>query len=259
MEAKKNSTALWIELSIPYDENARFMSGRLGYQDAENGNISVLTVRDCKNIPETIDKLLNTAKENAVETSSPITLIFPLDERHNLAWYVKEEADKRKWEFSRHIPENQEVSDFMTHKTAQADEVRKLSNEDARTQIMKLNEDARQEYQSSDLLRAITCLRHALELSLEYFDFNSPETAYTVRNLVYTYQATGSYENEKEALKLIQKISDSLKIKGFKNRHWTLETASLLEELAMQSIKLMNAELLEPLTLFANQIRESLN
>jgi len=258
MEPEKNSTALWIELSIPYEENARFMSGRLGYQNRKNGSISALTVHDCKNIPETIDKLLNSAEENNIETLLPITLIFPLDERHNLAWYVKEEADKRKWEFSRHIPENQEISDLLINKSAQANEVRKLSDKDARSQIMKLNEDARQEYQSSDLLRAVTCLRHALELSLEYFDFNSPETAYTVRNLVYTYQATGSYENEKEALKLIQKISDSLKTKGFINKHWTLETASLLEELAMQSIKLMNADHREPLTLFANQIRASL-
>lgn len=64
----------------------------------------ILAAEECKNIPEAIDKLLEMAKKHKIPLAQSFTLVFPLDDRHNLAWIVKEEADRRGWKFDREAP-----------------------------------------------------------------------------------------------------------------------------------------------------------
>jgi len=70
-----------------------------------------LPIRDCAHIPDAIEKFKQYISENNLNLSSDFTLIYPIfmeimdteyeNQMHNIAWLIKNEADKNNWKFDR--------------------------------------------------------------------------------------------------------------------------------------------------------------
>jgi hypothetical protein len=78
----------------------------LGFSDK-----SVRELKDCANIPSAVDRLEEICKKENISKSAPFTLLYPIymeamnsdneSTMHNIAWLIKEQADKNKWNFDR--------------------------------------------------------------------------------------------------------------------------------------------------------------
>lgn len=78
----------------------------LGFSDK-----SVKDLTDCANIPDALGKLEDFCKKENFSKSSGFTLLYPIyleamdtdneSIMHNVAWMIKEQADKNKWNFDR--------------------------------------------------------------------------------------------------------------------------------------------------------------
>jgi hypothetical protein len=78
----------------------------LGFSDR-----SRMQIINCAHIPEALEKLEDFCKKENISKSSGFTLLYPIyleamdtdDEltMHNIAWIIKEAADKNKWNFGR--------------------------------------------------------------------------------------------------------------------------------------------------------------
>jgi hypothetical protein len=236
--------AHWMRLDIPYNQNATLMKGVLGFSMLRGGIISLETLAEegCKGIPETIGILLAKASAEGITIGNPFTIVFPLDPRHDLAWIVKEEADKRGWNYARQVPsENAPPIDafipFVSRATGSKDDA--LPAEAARRSILHLNNEALLQYQSGmDLLDAIGNLRHALQLAWQHFGWASQEAAYTLRNLAFVYRGTGSLDNEREAIWLLHVAARDLEKQDVVAKAWDPRATPLLADLAFISSKL---------------------
>lgn len=68
-------------------------------------------IAGCAHIPDAIVKLEAYCTEHEIDRSGKITLLYPIylqamnteheGTMHNIAWLIKEEADKKGWEFDR--------------------------------------------------------------------------------------------------------------------------------------------------------------
>ena len=78
----------------------------LGFNDK-----SVKHVTDCTNIPDAVEKLKDFCKNENITLSTDFILLYPIyleamdtdaeSTMHNVAWMIKEQADKNKWNFGR--------------------------------------------------------------------------------------------------------------------------------------------------------------
>ena len=78
----------------------------LGFNDK-----SVKHLKDCASIPDAIEKLKDFCKNEHVTSSSEFILLYPIyleamdtdaeQTMHNVAWLIKDEADKNSWNFGR--------------------------------------------------------------------------------------------------------------------------------------------------------------
>ena len=69
------------------------------------------TIQNCAHIPDAVDKLKKWVEMNQVQFSKPFTLLYPIymqmmdtdyeSSMHQIAWLIKDEADKNGWEFNR--------------------------------------------------------------------------------------------------------------------------------------------------------------
>jgi hypothetical protein len=81
------------------------------YIDLGFSNRSVRQLTDCANIPEAIERLEEFCQKENIRKSSGFTLLYPIyleamdtdaeSTMHNVAWLIKEQADKNKWNFGR--------------------------------------------------------------------------------------------------------------------------------------------------------------
>jgi hypothetical protein len=77
----------------------------------ENGNQKEIILEDCQHIPDAVAKLNAWAEQENVIFHAPFTLLYPIyldimgsddeDTMHQVAWLIKEQADKNNWEFGR--------------------------------------------------------------------------------------------------------------------------------------------------------------
>lgn len=77
----------------------------------EDGNQKEILIDDCQHIPDGITKLKEWSEREGVIFPAPFTLLYPIylhimgtdDEEtmHQVAWLIKEQADKNKWGFAR--------------------------------------------------------------------------------------------------------------------------------------------------------------
>src|SRR5262245_51910595 len=90
----------WLLLRVPRASGAKEMSGVLGAGDF------IATSRGA-DIPSVCDALLAKAGEAGRDVAA-VTLVFRLDGRHMIAGDVLDEANRRGWSFSRHVPRGAE-------------------------------------------------------------------------------------------------------------------------------------------------------
>jgi hypothetical protein len=78
----------------------------LGFSDRSTFNIE-----GCAHIPEALEKLELYCAEQGISLSRTLALLYPIyleamdtddeDTMHQVAWLIKEQADRRKWAFER--------------------------------------------------------------------------------------------------------------------------------------------------------------
>ena len=82
---------------------------QLGITD--KGEKKEIFIEDCAHIPDAIEKLKKMITENGMILGKPFTLVYPIymefmdsdyeGTMHQIAWLIKDEADKNGWEFNR--------------------------------------------------------------------------------------------------------------------------------------------------------------
>lgn len=236
---------LWIRLDIPYAKDANKMRAVLAYSEPEKEEYAdLLKASDCKNIPEAVKKIFEEAESSDIMIDSTITLVYPLDDRHLLAGYARDEADKRKINFSRHIPDCMKLpvafeTSYENFDTGSSEDT--FDFDQAREMILQLNEEANDSFNRNDLLEAMGPLRHALWLALRHFGWKHPACAYTLRNLGYTLTATGNSDNMDEITALIIKLIYLWQHKLPDASVWQ-DSENLLDDLASICYSIKSAE-----------------
>src|SRR5258706_10072743 len=77
----------------------------------EDGNRKEISIDNCQHIPDAVEKLKEWSLDNGAVMPATFTLLYPIylqlmgsdseDTMHQVAWLIKDEADKNKWAFSR--------------------------------------------------------------------------------------------------------------------------------------------------------------
>jgi hypothetical protein len=108
-----NFTACWLEFDI-IPGNEPPCIARLGFKSnkAPFNSAGELMITDCQHVPDGIEKFYEVIKELNMEIDKDFSLIYPIykvdDElesfMHEVAWIIKEYADKNNWGFAREIP-----------------------------------------------------------------------------------------------------------------------------------------------------------
>jgi hypothetical protein len=235
--------ALWLYFDIPYASDATSMRALLGYQDQTK--ISVLKIDQCKDIPEAVSKAQAEAAQKGISIDKSITLVIPLDERMGLAWPVREVADKNSWQFSRHIPSGQfpPAEDLILYSSYNnGSREMNMEKEVAQKEIMDLNEKAQGDFAYGDMLPVMTALRQAMSLSVHHFGWASPMAGYTLRNLMYSFRATGNSDNEFEGKFLVMQMIAAFKSSAPSRAAWN-GSEFLLDNISDNLIALGETEL----------------
>jgi hypothetical protein len=205
----------------------------------------LLKADDCRNIPEAVKIVLEQAKSSNIEIDSNFTLVYPLDDRHDLAGHARDEADKKQFKFSRHVPDAMKLpvafeTGYENFDTWSAEDTYDFNQ--ARGAILQLNQEANDSFNSNDLLEAMGPLRHALWLALRHLGWRHPGTAYTLRNLGYTLISTGNSDNAIEVESLILKMIYLWEYKAPNKDAWK-GSENLLDELASLCVALKAEEM----------------
>jgi len=237
---------LWLRLDVPYSKDANKMRAVLAYcEPGKEDRAGLLKAEGCKNIPEAVKSVLEQAKSSNIEIDSDLTLVYPLDDRHGLAGHARDEADRRQFKFSRHVPGAMKLPVAFETGYENFDTGSPEDNYDfdqARDAILQLNQEANDSFNSNDLLEAMGPLRHALWLALRHLGWRHPGTAYTLRNLGYTLISTGNSDNSIEVEALILKMVFSWECKAPSKEAWK-RSENLLDELASLCVALKAEEM----------------
>jgi hypothetical protein len=235
---------LWLYFDIPYASDATAMRALFGYQDQAK-NTSVLKITECKDIPDAVSKMQSEAAQRNITIDNSLTLVIPLDERMGLAWPVREVADKNSWQYSRHIPSGQfppaeELILYSSYNNGSRE--MNMEKEAARKEVMDLNEKAQGDFAYGDMLPVMTALRQAMSLSVHHFGWASPMAAYTLRNLMYSFRATGNSDNEFEGKFLVMQMIAAFKSSSPSRASWN-GSEFLMDNIADNLIALGETEL----------------
>ena len=152
-------------------------------------------------------------QRGGISIDANLTLVYPLDDRHGLAYAVKEQTEKNNWNFSRQIPSsNYPDAKNLIMYSAFDDGSNEINLEKgaARTKILELNDSALSEFESGDMLPVMGILRQALRLSVMHFEWTHPLTLSIINNMVYTFGRTGNHENEYEGKFLLLQFVNAM-------------------------------------------------
>lgn len=74
-------------------------------------NNEAVTLSDCQNIPEAVQKMMQYCEQNSISLSPEFVLLYPIymdamnteseGIMHQIAWLIKDEADAKSWNFNR--------------------------------------------------------------------------------------------------------------------------------------------------------------
>lgn len=180
----------WILLRIPRAAGATTMSGVL----SADGQIAVA---GGSTIAEVCDALLAKA-----QPKKPV-LILPLDGRHGLAGNVLDEATKRGWEFSRHVPAGNEK--YLLDLDG-ADAAATLTAQDATSRLEPLAGAMGEAWNDNELGESMGIGRQALTLCLRHFGAWHVYTFWIMSNLMQAAAGTGADKNVREACGLVEHL-----------------------------------------------------
>jgi hypothetical protein len=183
----------WLLLRIPRTAGATSLSGVLGAGDF----VATATGAD---IPSVCDALLARAKDAGRDVGAP-TVVFPLDGRHGLAHVVLEEANRRGWSFSRHVPRGAEAHLLDLDGADAAPELT-----DAAPRFEAVTQEVRDAIEGSELGEALSALRHLLVLGVRHHGPWHPDTLWAVSNLVRIAAGTGADANIDQACALAEHL-----------------------------------------------------
>jgi hypothetical protein len=178
----------WLLLRIPRNPDATSISGVLSV----DGQVSTA---EAPTIAAVCDALI--AKAAATKP----TLIFPLDGRHLLAGNALDEATKRGWEFSRHVPPGQE--EHLLDRNS-ADAVPTLSADDAASVLQDLLSAMGEAWNDDELGESMGIGRSALMLCLRHFGAWHAYTFMVLSNLFQASAGTGADDNIVEACGIVE-------------------------------------------------------
>lgn len=224
----------WIRLDIPYQSDGRKMRAVVGHSvDGERISTTVSDYSD--NIPNILDALKNSFSGEGLHADDQTVLVYPLDGRMDLAWVVKEAADKEGWDFSRHIqtdfyPNIDVLCSFELDETGSDQD--ELPPREAQQLIFQLNNEAQGNYQSSDMPAAMSNLRQALQLSVKHFGWSSPGVAYSLTNFGHVMAATGNNDNINEVSKAVERMLMQWDNEEPDKQEWS-GAGSILDQLIM--------------------------
>lgn len=227
------TAALWLRFDIPYAEDASVMRADLGFRDGDS--VRRIPIEKQSDIPGTVDTALRVASERKLIVGTDFTLVYPLDSRHGVAWAVKEESDKRSFQFSRHIPSNgmPTPADYPRFADTTGSREDHLSREEARALVVRLNTEAQEFFSTGmDMPDAMSCLRHALQAASKHLGWTDPIMTYSLRNFGYVMRATGNAENLQEFLSLAGILASELGDNSPTPGVWDKEGGNLLEQTA---------------------------
>lgn len=226
-------TALWLRFDIPYAEEATIMRAHLAFR--EGHSIRTIALENLPDIPLALERAMKTTTEQKITIGPEFTLVYPLDSRHGVAWAVKEEADKHSFQFSRHIPPDAvpDVEAYPGFAEITGSPEDKLSRDDSRALVMRLNAEAQEFFSTGmDLPDAMSSLRHALQVASARLGWNDPAMVYALRNFGYVMRATGNDENLAEFLCLSRILAVRLTSSPAAPGTWDADNVGLLEQTA---------------------------
>lgn len=229
---------LWIYFDIPYNEGATHMRALLGIQ-TESG-IQVQSTGAVKDIPAAIHEAERIGIPQEFYFSTQTHFIYPHDDRHGLAWPVKEQADLKSCLFSRQIPKNEYPAPGDAVIFSAFDDgspVYKLIPHQAQQRVMDLNSEAKALFAYGDMLPVYSLLRNALQLSIFHFSWTHPITAFTLRNLLYGFIGSGNIESFHEGHFLCQKFHHEYSTKTPPANVWE-ESLMFFDHLAESLIRM---------------------
>lgn len=186
MRGTMSDSSSWLLLRIPRIQGAQSMSGVLSIGD------NVVTAEGA-DIPSVIDALLGKAGKPV----GKLTLIDPLDGRHNVAGTVLDEANARGWGFSRHVPPGAERWLLDLDGADAAPGVQDIA------QLWEsLTGDVRGAIDASELGEALAALRQLLLVGLKHLGAWHPDTLWAASNLIKIARGTGADPNVDQACNL---------------------------------------------------------
>ncbi len=187
-------------------------------------------------IPTVCDALIAAARAAGHEPG-PVTLIHPLDGRHNLAHIVLEEATRRGWTFGRHPPAGAEP--YLVDLDG-PDAEPALGKEEASARFSEIGDEVRSAIDESELGEALAGLRQALALAWRHYGPWHPDTWWAASNLLRIAGGTGARANIDEAAALISILLDQPFPAEFEN---AIGTARKLDETARNCVRAGHQEL----------------
>jgi hypothetical protein len=160
-----------------------------------------LRVDSASSIAEALDRLEQEAKKHGVALDDSTHVIFPLDSRHDLAWAIKEETEKRGYTFSRHIPDDAEPQDGIDPTPEPEGPA-----EEAAAKMNGLCQRALEVAQGANYSEAMSFMRQALGLAVTHFGWAHHYTGHMLRYLAQVLRATGNDSNTAEALLFLRRL-----------------------------------------------------
>lgn len=175
----------WLLLRIPRASGATSMSGILFVDGQQH-------VARAAQIAEVCDTLV------AKAPGAKPTLIFPLDGRHGLAGYVLDEATKRGWEFSRHVPAGYEELLF------DLDGADAVAGADPTELLQELATAMGEAWNDNEIGESMGIGRQALTLCLEHFGAWHAYTFWIMSNYFQAAAGTGNDDNIREVCNVVE-------------------------------------------------------
>ncbi|HSD91365.1 MAG TPA: hypothetical protein VLB44_27765 [Kofleriaceae bacterium] len=184
------TTSAWLLIRIPRNPDATSMAGVLSV----NGQVSLA---EGATIAAVCDALI------AKAPGTTPTLIFPLDGRHLIAGNVLDEATRRGWPFSRHVPPGQE--EHLLDRNS-ADALPTLSADDAGSVLQDLLSAMGEAWNDDELGESMGIGRSALMLCLRHFGAWHAYTIMVLSNLFQACAGTGADDNIVEACGIVEYV-----------------------------------------------------
>jgi hypothetical protein len=182
----------WLLLRIPRSASPGELSAVLGAGD------TTLVEAHLPDVATAIDRILAAASARGVSLGE-VTLIYPLDGRHETAHVVLDQAQKRGYGFTRHPPAG--AAHHLIDLDG-ADAEPGLSADAVGDRIDALGKAARAAISDSEMAEAMAILRQVITIGARHLSWWDANTLWALANLVRVSAGTGAEPNVREACEL---------------------------------------------------------